>query len=116
MALEGIMWLLDMRQTLSWRLGGGEACMHSSHCTGHTPAPWCLYIPGVSTYLVSVADSGPSCSLSARINQPAPFHHRLPDPVWLFLRSIGRLLWGGKKQLRQLTDLSLWSLRPLLVG
>lgn len=61
--------------------------------------------------LVSATDSP-----STRVNQPAPFHHRLPDPAWLFLRSTGRLVWGGKKQLRQHTDLGLWSLRPRVCG
>lgn len=71
---------------------------------------------GVHISLVSVADSGPFCSASTTVNQPAPFHHRLPDPAWLFLRSTGRLVWGERKQLRRLTDLSLWSLKPLSVG
>jgi len=116
MALEGIVCLLDMRQRLSWRLGGREVCVHSGHWTGHTPAPWCAYILGVCIYLVPVDDSGHFCSPSTRVNQPAPFHCRLPDPAWLFLRIAVRLLWGGKKQLRQHTDLGFWSLRLLLVG
>lgn len=39
------------------------------------------------------------------MNLCAPFHHSLPDRAWLFLRSTARLLWDGKKQLRQHTDL-----------
>lgn len=71
---------------------------------------------GVCMSLVSTADSGPVCSPSTSVNHPVPFHHELTDPVWPFLRSTGRLRWGGRKQMRQLTDLGFWSLRPLLVG
>lgn len=50
---------------------------------------------------MSVADLGPFSLLSTRANQPAPFHHSMPDPAELFLRSTSRLVWGGKKQLRE---------------
>lgn len=79
--------------------------MYSSHCRGKTLAPWSRYVLHVHIYLVSVADSSPFYSPNIRMNLHAPFYCSLPARPWLFLRSTARLLWDGKKQLRQRTDL-----------
>lgn len=55
MALEVIMWLLDMRQRLSWRLQAGvpgdsgrEVSLHRTHASTLVSIyPWCPYIFGV---------------------------------------------------------------------
>lgn len=71
-------------------------------------------VPGVSpTHTctsVPVADLGPFSSPHTGVN------HGLPGPAWLFLRSTSRLVWGGRKQSRQLMSLVSRCLRPLLVG
>lgn len=87
----GVMWLLDTGQRSLW--AGVHGVSHTHTCTS---AP--------------VASSGPFSSPHTGVN------HRLPDPAWLFLRSTGRLVWGGRKQPRQLMNLVSWCLRPLLVG
>lgn len=87
----GAMCLLDTGQRHVW-----------AGVPGVSPTHTCTSVP--------VADSGPFSSPHTGVN------HGLPGPAWLFLRSTSRLVWGGRKQPRQLMSLVSRCLRPLLVG